>query len=188
MSPVALKEALDFISVFKFQGKMCKSCIFAALTVRDVLRRLGHHAEVRSVGLLIQAARENVPLGMVGVGINALIGEPYTGSNWDGHLVVTVGDWLIDPTFGNYRRQHWEWIPDVAIVTRDRSKLIKDGARVIAQLQAAERDCQFEANWIARGRNTGWRGTPVARPAIRRDMIDEIVHKYWPRWSSAPSG
>jgi hypothetical protein len=173
-----LQEVLDFLPAVKFAGNCC---ILASLAIRDVLRRLGHPAEVRSVALNIKAHLDGLPLHEVGVGMNALWGTPYEGKNWDGHLVTVVGDTLIDPTFYEARRESWSWVPDVAVVPKARRKppLVNHGLPVLARLETAERGYEFRADWLAYSRNRGWEKSPDhLRPERRRIIVEQVLDEY----------
>lgn len=177
-----LDKALDLLRHAEFTGT---HCIFTSLAVRDFLRAIGVQAEVKSVALIVTATQDGLPLHSLGIGMNALWGEPYEGQNWDGHLIVTVGsEWIIDPTFHQARRAAWSWTPGVAVVERGKSPvwgLYRDvpALPVVTALSDGipERDdYRFEAIWFAYSRNTAWKNAPDARdPKRRRGLIDEML-------------
>lgn len=180
-----LSETLELIKAVRFEGNCC---ILASLSIREVLRRLGFKAEVRSVALELTASayESNVGLHTLGVGMGKLIGEPYIGKNWDGHLIVTVENYLIDPTFYNCRRKVWDWIDNVAVVPRckDKQTLQVRHTRlpVLATIEEKIPDIenyQFKAVWAANSSNTGWRGSPDFRiPMRRQGFAEEILAEF----------
>src|SRR5262245_23199620 len=99
-----IHDAFDATGVMKFPGKSKESCILCALAVRDFLQRIGFKdAAVRSVGVLVQARRNGEVLHSVGVGLPARFytdeaAKGRNGSGWNGHLVTTVGKFMIDTT------------------------------------------------------------------------------------------
>lgn len=176
--PVLLEDALRAVKHVKFEGNIC---ILASLTIRDVLRRLGFAADVKSVALQVRAWLDDIPLHTLGVGLNALWDEPYRGKDWDGHLIVTLPGFIVDPTFYCMRRDSWNWTPDVAIVSKKNAKGngIEATRRILPAIAAWHREMpnphyRFEAVWAATG-NKGWLKAPDTKPERRHDLTEEIL-------------
>lgn len=176
-----LGDVFPALKAIQFNGTMC---ILGSLAVRDVLRRLGFEAEVKSVALRIQATAfdADVPMHSLGVGMNKLWNDPYKGKDWDGHLVVATKDWIIDPTFYAMRRKAWDWIDDVAIVPRDQGNLdildTDSGVRlpIIAKMiETGDYNYKFQALWASYSANKGWRGSPDFRDHNRRKILADAI-------------
>lgn len=186
-----LEDALEFLRGVHFEnseGKAMNVCILASLSVREFLRRINIEAEVKSVGLIVKATayEANIPLHTVGVGCNKLWNEPYKGKNWDGHLIVAVPGYIIDPTFGQIRRNAWEWIPDCAVVPRGNKlpPITMDNGQslpVVAHWQESviKHNYRFAATWLAYTNNKGWRDSPDYKdPSRRKAQADEMLAEW----------
>jgi hypothetical protein len=177
-----LYSALEFLRGVQFTGN---HCIFTSLAVRDFLRRIGIKADVKSVALIINASQEGLPLHTVGIGMNKLWNEPYEGDKWDGHLIVTVPGFIIDPTFHAVRRSAWGWTPNIMVAKRGSTPRFNSDIHpdlpVIAAVneESPEHSYRFQAVWFSYSRNSGWRNTPDGRDPIRRqDIINEMMNAW----------
>ena len=181
----SLTDALEIIKHIEIATAVPNSCIISSLIVRDVMRGLGFPAEVKSVALELtaQGGTPVLPLYELGVGMNKLTNDPYEGKNWDGHLIVSVPGFIIDPTFGACRRTSWEWIPDIAVVPRTTTKLTLAAASrslpVLAlwQEHIDEYNYDFLAVWAANSFNTEWKKAPDARPDRRRELVQDALQQ-----------
>jgi len=182
-----LESALKFLQGAGFSGT---HCIFTSLAVRDFLREIGIKSDVKSVALVVTAAHQGLPLHRLGVGMNKLWNDPYEGPNWDGHLVVTVPGYLIDPTFHAVRRKAWGGTPDVAIVKRGTKPtlLLNDFPKlpVIATKyeHIPEHEYQFQAVWFSYTRNNDWKTAPDFEPLRRQ----ELIRTMWDEWERREHG
>jgi hypothetical protein len=180
-----LEDALEFLRGVKFSGN---HCILASMTVRDFLRQIGFKAEVKSVELAIEATafESNMPLYTLGVGCNKLWNQPYTGKDWDGHLVVATPGYIIDMTYYQMRRLAWQWIEDVAIVPRNdklASVQMDNGQTlpVIAQIEeeVEEHNYKYTAKWLSYSNNKGWLTAPDYKIVSKRRGLTEELIETW---------
>lgn len=181
-----IENVLDLMRGVHLETAKPNSCILASMVFRDALRELGVPAEVKSVALDINASAYDANIGLhsLGVGMNKLIGEPYTGDDWDGHLIVAVPGYIIDPSFHASRRWAWSWTPDVAIIKRDTPIIHKLPTKhgylpVIARWLETmpDRDnYKFLAQWASHSVNRGYLQAPDYRdPVRRREPVQQIV-------------
>jgi len=187
-----LEQTLELIKGLHFDGFKNGGpgyCVLGSLAVRDALRLLGFDAQVKSVACEIKAAAGEPSIGLhaLCVGMNKLIGDPYHGKDWDGHLIVTVPGYIIDPSMSSMRRDAWDWVPPTAVVRRQ-PKIVHTLPTLHGKLPVIARwredlpdrdNYKFEAVWASYNANQGWRNGPdyrdvSRRRALARDIVDEI--------------
>lgn len=97
-------------------------CILSALTLRDILHGMGRRdATLLKSGLHIEITAGSLPYAVT-------IGSPLAAElpgQWNSHMVVKLGDLIIDPTIGQARRG-WNNLPLSAVFRDD----ISAGRRV----------------------------------------------------------
>ncbi|PRA85920.1 hypothetical protein CQ054_10655 [Ochrobactrum sp. MYb29] len=86
-------------------------CILSALTVRDILHGMGRRdAAVFKSGLQVEVTAGGLPYAVT-------IGSPIAAEipgQWNAHMVVKLGDLIIDPTIGQASRD-WNNLPQSAV-------------------------------------------------------------------------
>jgi hypothetical protein len=182
-------QALALINGAKLNIKsQSGNCIQHVLVARDFLHAVGFPAEAKSVAVYLEAYDGDKMLHSLGCGARHLIGHDPNPerTGWDGHLVVVTNGHMIDPTFYQFRRPAWPWIPDVALLklkSRPRPVFTFHGAKkgrpVLAGF-AQERDSyHFRALWVSTSANDDWKRLPAAR----RDRRDFIVREMMDEWN-----
>jgi hypothetical protein len=161
------------------------NCIQHALVARDFLRAVGFRAEVKSVAVYVEAYQGDDMLHSVGCGARHLIGHDPNPERmgWDGHLVTVSEGHLIDPTFYQFRRKAWDWIPDVALLKlkarpRETFKFYgaSKGCSILAGfVRAAADGYRFRALWMSTPSNTQWSKLPAARLDRRDHIVKEMI-------------
>lgn len=146
------------------------SCILGALAVRDILHGMGRtDAIVLKSGLHIQAFKEARPYRSITIGSPL---APRNPGHWNAHMIVKLGNLIIDPTLGQARRS-WNGLPKSAVFenhtdARGQLHLTEDcSVRVTAQCihRSNEHDIlltyfkpSFGVDWKTRN----WRNAPDA--------------------------
>ena len=185
--------ALNFIQATEIQpqpdGK--GNCIQASLTFRDFLRGIGIAADVKSVILGVQAMQDGQELYSLGIGPHIKAQIEATGG-WDGHLVVTTNNILIDTTFSHIRRPAWNWTPDMVVIPLiPRPERISMGdlsmpgfsesnKRLVIAALLKENDAgyHFRALWAAHPGNSGWEQSNSAKPDRRQKLVKFLIEKF----------
>jgi hypothetical protein len=189
---IGLENALEFVSGLRIGGDERAAfggCIIASLAVRDFLRQIGlAGVRERPVALIIWATREGKDLNSVGVGVNRISGLAAAPGGWDGHMVVTINDLIIDPTFYQIRRPEWDWIPDVAIVRKapaGETFTVAPGKRSLPVLGTLSRQIlEYEccALWLSNSSNQDWRRSPNAFLSRRKAIVSWMLASYNDRY------
>jgi len=108
------------------QLPVIQCCILSALTVRDILHGMGRRdAAVCKSGLQVEVVEGSLPYAVT-------IGSPLAAEiadQWNAHMVVKLGDLVIDPTIGQARRA-WNNLPQSAV--------FRDGMCAGRRVQLAE--------------------------------------------------
>jgi len=185
------EKALALINDIKLEPFDSNSgnCIQHALVARDFLRAVSFRAEVKSVAVYVEALQDDQLLHSVGCGPLSLTGrDPNPEKDgWNGHLVTVSEGYLIDPTFYQFRRKAWDWIPDIARVKlipagqRERFTFFgtKKGRPILAAVTGEhDNGYRFRALWMNTPTNTEWVRLPAAR-LDRRDFIVEEMVEAW---------
>jgi len=185
------ERALALINATKLSAlnpDQAGNCIQHALVACDFLRAVGFHAEVKSVAVYVEAYQGDDMLHSVGCGARHLIGHDPNPerTGWDGHLVTVSKGHLIDPTFYQFRRKAWDWIPDVALLKliplAERKRFTFHGASqgrpVLAGFAHLENGYRFRALWMSTPSNNEWTKLPAAR-LDRRDYILKEMMEEW---------
>ena len=195
--PVKLLKALSVISAYlhpAFErqgwikpGHSKRSCVLCSLAVRDFLRRIGYgHATVRPVYLVVHARdAEGKAIHSLGVGDHTALpdGNQHitdTPLDWSGHMVVTLGSWLIDTTVYQTIRPQWAELPGMMAVPLDRqdNMISAWGMKSIAGVVAKRGDDIVEAIWFDQPYNTRWRTGGDAKIERRSAVVKELVHRF----------
>lgn len=159
-------------------------CILGALTVQDILRATGHNVSVIPVGLQLVRAYRDKKLNMLTVGEpNA----PPIRNGWNAHMVVKIGDILLDPTSGQIQRS-WNAAPDAAALLFAKSRVAKTSleelgnANTLAEYQSTLDDFDFRMTYfkltrsvVRRTRN--WGTTADANPERRAKLVEAAVRR-----------
>lgn len=88
-----------------------RRCIFTALTVRDTLHAVGRtDAIVTPVGMKLVQTLGTKKVNVITIGCP---GSPIRHNCWPAHMVVRLGDIVLDPTCGQTQR-FWNAAPDAA--------------------------------------------------------------------------
>jgi hypothetical protein len=160
-------------------GKSKESCVLCSLAVLDFLHAIGFDdARAESVVAIIRADRDGRELHSVGIGIP---GKDDVPDRWNGHLVVTCGEWLIDPTLYQARRPHWEFLGMFATRIRKHPHRKIKGLRVRAFVEMIDGDdpsFQFGVAWLSNPKNTRWEHGPDAEPWRRAVVTARLAAKY----------
>jgi hypothetical protein len=161
------------------------NCIQHALVARDFLRAVGFRAEAKSVAVYIEAYQDDNMLHSIGCGARYLLGyDPNPErTGWDGHLIVVSEGHLIDPTFYQFRRKAWDWIPDVAVLEliprAERKAFAFHGASksrpILSGFTHLENSYKFRALWMSTPSNDQWTRLPAARLDRRDYILKEII-------------
>jgi len=157
-----------------------KSCILASAAVRDFLFRIGYRdAQMLSVRFWIDAKDENEEL------VKALnIGDPDVAElpdRYNGHVVVTVEDWVIDTTlYQATPREAWPNFPPMFATRRlgPDSKAEWFGHKVLAAggIIEATTGHHIQWGWLDYTAETDWRTAPDFREKWRRErVVDTMV-------------
>ncbi|MBK1666738.1 hypothetical protein CKO28_01590 [Rhodovibrio sodomensis] len=150
------------------EGRSRRSCIWASLTVRDLLRHSGFpDAEVAPCLLRIQGVDPEAELRR-----ELVIGEEPDNPGdpgWTGHLVVIARDWMIDPTLGQARRPWWRKLPEIAATPTI------DPADRISFILSADRTTAVE--WVARPDLDDWQTAPDAARERRLVEVRKLARK-----------
>lgn len=159
-------------------------CILVALMVRDTLRGLGRSdAKVLAVG--------SQHLQFFG---GKLLNSMTTGCPsarkirglWNAHMVVRIGDIVLDPSCGQTQR-FWNAAPDAAAL------LIQSGlkevslfefgeANAVARFRYRHAEFDYEVNYFdltraVAKRTTGWEKTQDARPTRRARVVQAALQR-----------
>ena len=166
------------------------SCVLASHAVRDFLWKIGFKdARLQTVYGAVRAINEaGEEIHSLGVGDHTNVPTldqtpmPDTPTHWSGHMVVVVGDWLIDTTVYQMQRPAWPDLPGmVALMVEEED----DGTRVFGMRPLAGmrggsdgRDVRlayFEQE------NERWRvGSPDLARERRALVIKTMVAKFQP--------
>ncbi|MBL0934382.1 MAG: hypothetical protein IBJ07_06500 [Rhizobiaceae bacterium] len=160
-------------------------CIFAAMSVLDVLHATGRpDARVMKTGLDIRVVTDDpsIPMRVLTAGHPD---TPFSPHSWNAHLVVRLGDILIDPSFAQTRRD-WNDSPHYAAFLAG----APEGHTVILQgnLQMksttvyvqhdADRSTQVAYFQLARKVDVltrGWQKNGEAKPIKRREIVNRAI-------------
>lgn len=168
-------------------GKSKESCILCSATVRDFMYRIGFRdATMRAVVFWIDAFNEE-DKAVRALGIGNPDGPQHADGRWDGHMVVTTGDWLIDTTlYQATPRSHWpDFPPMMAAPTVKPGRGEWFGLPLVAaggaQFDPADHDgaVRIQYGWLDQPSNDSWRDAPDFKQKFRRErVVDHLVRLY----------
>jgi hypothetical protein len=161
-------------------------CILAALCVRDILAALGRRDAVATkCGLLVRRLTEST--------INELtIGAPQAEAienHWNAHLVVRLGDVVLDPTFGQTRRE-WNHSPRATVCLVGLPEFHEDVpvrlglvVRSYYNFAVGEDAAIYEVAYFKLSRAVDlqtrkWKEAPDASPERRKGLVAAAVEIY----------
>lgn len=154
-------------------------CILVALTVRDVLHGTGRtDAKVAPIGMIMRQTLDATKLNAIGIGCP---GTPVSPSLWPAHMIVQLGDIILDPTCGQTQR-FWNAAPDAAALLLERKsgrKVELNGwgnANVKAEHFYTHADFDYRVTYFeltrSISRNSGyWVKTRDAQPEQRKKLV-----------------
>jgi hypothetical protein len=164
-----------------------ESCVLASLTVRDFLRAVGFvSARVRPMTVLLQATQGDQDQTLLH---SAAIGHPsddrVVDSRWPGHLVVTVGDFIIDTTLYQVNRPAWKHLPGMIMTMYDKASTIKMlGLKALTALDwnvPDQDNYKFKLIWLDTPENDRWKDGPDTtddrRAIVVRRLVDVFHNK-----------
>lgn len=159
-----------------------RSCIMAALTVRDFLRGIGFEAEVAACLCYIDAHdfRGEV-LHTLGIGCEDWKqGRIIKNDGWQGHLVVVSDGFLIDTTLYPARRPQWPDLPGMMALPLDPAPDFAFGMDAMAggTMRDFETGNRVRIAWLAQPKNRWWRDAPDGRWARRRPVVGRMVEVF----------
>jgi hypothetical protein len=161
-------------------------CIFAAMSVLDVLHATGSpDARVMKTGLDIRVVTDDpsIPMRVITAGHPD---TPFSPHSWNAHLVVRLGDILIDPSFAQTRRD-WNDSPNYAAFLAG----APEGHTVVLQgnlemksttvhvKHEADRSTQVAYFQLARKvdvQTRGWQKNGEAKLIKRREIVDRAIN------------
>lgn len=161
-----------------------ESCVLCALTVRDFLHRIGFKdARVRSVTAIIKASRNGEEIHSLGVGTP--MDHAVLPGKWAGHLVTTVGDFLIDTTLAPWKRPAWPQLPEMVVMEKFAEPTglrppLEDGRLwPLAAARLDEGDTEIEFVYCDRPANQSWKnGGGDTQKDRRRAVVDALVKRF----------
>jgi len=169
-------------------NKSKESCVLCALTVRDFLQRIGFKdAQVRSVTVIIKARKGGEEIHSLGVGTPQ--DREVIPGKWAGHLVTTVGGFLIDTTLAPWKRPAWPDLPEMIVMQmfeemNHRPALPPGQLWPIAAVRADEDDgTEIEFVYLDRPENQSWKDRTRggdSDKARRRAVTDALVKRFGP--------
>lgn len=154
-----------------------QSCILCALTVRDVLHRIGFgEAKVRAVSVVIEATQAGRELHSLQIGVPGDI--PQQG-RWPGHLVTLVPSvcLLVDTTLYQAIRPEWDkWLTGMMAVTYRPE--IPQGILQSALLPDEESRYELRIRWYDWASNNGWRASADTQKSRRQAVVEALCARY----------
>ena len=119
-------------------------CILMALVTRDTLQAVGRTDAVvapmgqRLVGMCGDETPRNITIGCPG--------GPVGPKAWNAHMVVRLGDIVLDPTCGQTQR-YWNAAPDAAALLFERKRGHKVGLDVWGKANVLAQHCYSHAEF-----------------------------------------
>lgn len=146
------------------------ACVAGACVIATALRRLGFEAHETPVILVRK----------LGDAQSLVVGDPEDQArpgHWVGHLTVVVGGLLIDPTFGQTRRDRFRLNADFMAAQ------ILAPMTVLNQLGDLPKMAEIHApdgavQWFFNPKNEHWRRFPDADPERHRPVVDAIYSRF----------
>lgn len=168
-------------------------CIYAAMSVLDVLRATGRpDARVMKTGLDIRMvpADPSILKRVMTVGHPD---TPFSPHSWSAHLIVRLGDILIDPSFAQTRRD-WNNSPHYAAflagapaghIVDFPGDLQMKSTTVHVQHDADRsiRTAYFQLSHKVNARTRGWQKNGEAKPIKRREIVDRAISIFYAQQS-----
>lgn len=157
-------------------------CVLSALAIRDIILKIGRRdAVVMRTGLSVRLlSGRDIPYALT-------IGSPQSwmiAKAMNAHMVVRVGDLLIDPTIGQAKRD-WNELPRSAIFKMgafagESLDVVGTDARVTTRHRYWRGDCQYQVAYFklpyrADRMSRNWRSSPDAADDRRRRLVYESV-------------
>ena len=159
-------------------GASFESCVLCSLAARDFLRGVGFaSAEVAPVMLTIRAFDQSgAQVHSLGAGVPDTL--PDTDLRWNGHMVTTVGGWLIDCTLQRMNRPQWPWLPGSVIAPLWSKPTMLHGHSVMAGDMVENDGLAVAIAWQATPQNERWRLGPDAYDERRRNVVATLVDAF----------
>lgn len=156
-------------------------CILAALCVRDILRQIGRpDATIAKFGLLVRRTTGN-PIRELVIGTPK---APVIPNGWNAHMVARLGDVVLDPSFGQTRRD-WNSSPLATACIADSSQDHRDaskrlGYKVQAHYRYTHGVARYEVAYVklhrrVDARTRDWREAPDANATRRQPLVTAAV-------------
>lgn len=166
--------------------KSKESCILASATVRDFLYRIGFRdAAVRAVVFWLDAHdKDDAVIRALGIGNPD--GPNHQDGRWDGHMVVTTGNWLIDTTlYQATPRSHWPDFPPMMAAPLYHGDgnwfglpLVAAGGALVDP-ENHDGASRIQYGWLDQPSNDSWRDAPDYKQKFRRERVtDHLVKLY----------
>lgn len=158
------------------------NCILLALIVRDILHGIGRSdAVVMPVGAQLLRYSNREPLNALTIGSPD---APVLPNAWNAHMVVKIGDILLDPTCGQTQR-HWNAAPDTAALLLrpgcSKVSLFEHGeAGAIAQFRYDRAGYDYVMSYFyltppSAKRAEGWHACKDASPKRRAPLVNSAL-------------
>lgn len=164
-------------------GKSKESCILMAATVRDFLYRVGFRdASVHPVVFFIEAIRDDEVIKQLGIGNPE--GPQHRDDAFDGHMIVKVDGWLIDPTlFHATPRPEWPTFPTMMAQPLFKGDPAIDwfGLPVLSGgvIEKNDQGNLVRWAWLDQPSNDAWRDAPDWRKKFKRERVtDKLIQIY----------
>lgn len=164
-------------------------CIYAAMSVLDVLRATGRpdaFALKTGLDVRMETVVPGIPMSIVTIGHP---NTPYSPHTWSAHLVVRLGDILIDPSFAQTRRD-WNNSPHYAAFLAGAPEghtvilpgnLPMKSTTVHVQHDAARstQTTYFKLARMVDAQTRGWQKNGEAKPIKRREIVDRAISIFY---------
>jgi hypothetical protein len=162
--------------------KSKESCVLSSLTVRDFLVSIGFRAQVRTVACVMRGLRDGKELHSLGIGIpGALDAGPL---HWNGHMVATVGRFLIDTTLYPSVRPQWPDSPGMLTMpfTKPRNHLIYGLRPIAGAVMALPSGVTLEIIYLDNAADMSWMNGPDGYELWRRRVAVETMRARFGHW------
>jgi hypothetical protein len=153
-----------------------KSCVLCSLAVRDFLVRIGFNARVRPVCAVLWAEKNGAPVHSAGIGVPNCKSK---GDGWNGHMIATVDDWLIDPTLYQIKRPAWPDLAGMMALPLHSRPWQRGWSQLKVMASAGAGEDEFSIGWLDNPKNKTWQLGGDAQDATRRaPVIAAMVERF----------